>query len=86
MQILIFQDVKPYADEWHAAIDEWKDASLMFIRNERPKYVHKLQIDNAAEGMGQVFVQSFYKDTSKTFCPDDTSGSVHDTDLAYSDR
>ncbi|ANU17333.1 hypothetical protein BBI11_10005 [Planococcus maritimus] len=60
-----FQDVKPYADKWHAAIEEWKDASLLFIRNERPKYVHKLQIDNAAEGMGQVFVQSFYKDTSK---------------------
>ncbi|KYG58848.1 YppE family protein [Planococcus maritimus] len=60
-----FQDVKPYADDWHAAIEEWKDASLLFIRNERPKYVHKLQIDNAAEGMGQVFVQSFYKDTSK---------------------
>lgn len=60
-----FQDVKPYADRWHAAIDEWQEAALAFIRKERPKYVHKLQIDNAAEGMGQVFVQSFYKETSK---------------------
>ncbi len=60
-----FNDVKPYADEWHQKIDEWKQASLLFIRTERPKYVHQLQIDNAADGMGQVFVQSFYKETSK---------------------
>lgn len=60
-----FQDVKPYADHWHRLIEEWKEMTLGYIRQERPKYVHKLQIDNAADGMGQVFVQSFYKETSK---------------------
>ena len=60
-----YEDVKPYADHWHAKIDQWKQESLLYIQQERPKYVHKPQIDTAAEGMAQFFVQSFYKETSK---------------------
>lgn len=60
-----FEDVKPYADQWHDKINEWQRESLLYIQQERPKYVHKPQIDTAAEGMTQFFVQSFYKDTSK---------------------
>ncbi|PSL41943.1 uncharacterized protein DUF1798 [Planomicrobium soli] len=60
-----YNDVKPYADYWHTIIDEWQKESLLYIQQERPKYVHKPQIDTAAEGMAQFFVQSFYKETSK---------------------
>lgn len=60
-----YEDVKPYADHWHGVINKWQEESLLYIKTERPKYVHKPQIDNAAEGMAQVFVQSFYKETSK---------------------
>ncbi len=60
-----YSEVKPYADHWHKIIDEWQEASLLYIQQERPKYVHKPQIDTAAEGMAQFFVQSFYKETSK---------------------
>lgn len=60
-----YKDVKPYADHWHNKINEWQEASLLYIQQERPKYVHKPQIDTAAEGMVQFFVQSFYKETSK---------------------
>ncbi|MGO1060019.1 YppE family protein [Planococcus sp. FY231025] len=60
-----YADVKPYADLWHAKIEQWQRESLLYIQQERPKYVHKPTIDTAAEGMAQVFVQSFYKETSK---------------------
>ncbi|TWT01029.1 YppE family protein [Planomicrobium sp. CPCC 101079] len=60
-----YNDVKPYADYWHDKINEWQKESLSYIQKERPKYVHKPQIDTAAEGMAQFFVQSFYKETSK---------------------
>ncbi|GKW44706.1 YppE family protein [Planococcus sp. NCCP-2050] len=60
-----YNDVKPYADHWHELINEWQRESLLYIQQERPKHVHKPQIDTAAEGMTQFFVQSFYKDTSK---------------------
>ncbi|WP_394121741.1 YppE family protein [Planococcus donghaensis] len=60
-----YEDVKPYADYWHGKINEWQKESLLYIQQERPKYVHKSTIDTAAEGMTQFFVQSFYKETSK---------------------
>lgn len=60
-----YKDVKPYADYWHEKINEWQRESLLYIQQERPKYAHKPTIDTAAEGMAQVFVQSFYKETSK---------------------
>lgn len=60
-----FQEVKPYADTWHSFIKEWQAASTAFILEERPKYIHKIQIDNAVDGMNQFFVQSFYKETGK---------------------
>lgn len=60
-----YKDVKPYADYWHDKINRWQQESLLYIQKERPKYVHKPQIDTAAEGMTQFFVQSFYKETSR---------------------
>ncbi len=60
-----YNDVKPYADYWHDKINEWQQESLAYIQKERPKHVHKPQIDTAAESMAQFFVQSFYKETSK---------------------
>lgn len=60
-----YEEVKPHADYWHLQIDEWQREASEFIRLNRPKHVHKMQIDNAAEGMGQFIVQSFYKETGK---------------------
>lgn len=60
-----YKEVKPHADKWHRLIDEWQEEALEFIRLNRPKHVHNMQIDNAAEGMSQFIVQSFYKETGK---------------------
>lgn len=60
-----FGEVKPYADRVHQLIAEWKELSVEWIRQERPKHVHEAQIENAAEMMTQFVVQSFYPKTGK---------------------
>lgn len=60
-----FADVKPHADRWHAHVAKWQQAAYAFIDKERPKYIHRMQIDNVKEAFEQFVVQSFYKETSK---------------------
>lgn len=60
-----FLDVKPHADKWHAQMAAWQQAAYIFIDKEQPKYMHRMQIDNAKEAFEQFIVQSFYKETSK---------------------
>ena len=60
-----FAEVKPYADEWHAKLHTFQQAAYEWIDSNRPKYMHKPQIDNAVDAMEQFIVQSFYKATSK---------------------
>ena len=60
-----FNEVKPHADKWHQLIREWKEEAEKFIRLNRPRHVHFMQIENAADGMTQFIVQSFYKGTGK---------------------
>lgn len=60
-----FEEVKPYADDMRAQIEQWRTQVYTFIDTEQPKYMHKVQIDNAIDAMEQFFVQSFYKATSK---------------------
>ncbi|WP_210469159.1 YppE family protein [Sporosarcina sp. 6E9] len=58
-----FEEVKPYADKYHAMLDEWAEESYAWIKVARPKYVHPSQIDTLTDGMKQFIVQSFYKKT-----------------------
>ncbi|QOR65227.1 YppE family protein [Cytobacillus suaedae] len=58
-----FGEVKPYADEVHVTLDQWRELTLTWIQKEKPKYLYKLQIDTAIENIELLIVQSFYKDT-----------------------
>lgn len=58
-----FNEVKPYADKYHALIDEWAEDAYEWIREEKPKYTHPAQIANLTDAMKQFIVQSFYKKT-----------------------
>lgn len=60
-----FNEVKPHADKWHEMIAQWQQHAYVFIEQERPKYMHTMQVDNAKEAFEQFVVQSFYKETSK---------------------
>ena len=60
-----FAEVKPYADQVHKEIKEWKMLAPAFIERYDPKYFHLLQVEQVADAMEQFIVQSFYKKTSK---------------------
>lgn len=60
-----YKEVKPYADFWHAAIDEWDVLVQQWIRTNRPKYVRPIQISTLNDLMKQFTVQSFYQKTGK---------------------
>lgn len=60
-----FEEVKPHADAIHQLLAHWQEAANAFIASEKPKYVHAIQIQNAAEQIDQFVVQSFYSNTSK---------------------
>ena len=60
-----FGQVKPYADEVHAKLKNWRELALQFIKQYDPKYFHPLQVEQVADAMEQFIVQSFYKKTSK---------------------
>lgn len=58
-----FIEVKPYADKYHALLDEWAEESYAWVKVAKPKYVHPVQIDALLDSMKQFIVQSFYKKT-----------------------
>lgn len=60
-----FEEVKPYADEIHQLLIDWKELAIQWIEEHRPKYIHVQQIQNVVESMDKFVVESFYKETSK---------------------
>ncbi len=60
-----FDEVRPYANQIHELLNEWQQLAEQFIVEYHPKYVHMVQINNAAEQIDQFVVQSFYIKTSK---------------------
>lgn len=58
-----FEEVKPYADKYHALLEEWREDTLTWIREKKPKYIHPGQVMNLEDMMKQFIVQSFYKRT-----------------------
>lgn len=60
-----FEEVKPHVQLVDELIQNWRELSLAYIQQYKPKYVHVSQINAAEEGMKQYIVQSFYKETSK---------------------
>ncbi|RUL55509.1 YppE family protein [Lysinibacillus antri] len=60
-----YNEVKPHADEVQTLLMDWKEQSLWWMNEMKPKYIHPVQIDNVVDAMNQFVVQSFYKETSK---------------------
>lgn len=60
-----FNEVRPYANQIHELLNDWQLQAEQFIAVHHPKYVHMVQINNAAEQIDQFVVQSFYIKTSK---------------------
>ncbi|UCZ54824.1 YppE family protein [Bacillus shivajii] len=57
--------IKPFADDVHQKADEWMPLAVQFIRDEKPKYLHENQINDAHENIHIEAVTCFQADTKK---------------------
>ncbi|MBM6619817.1 YppE family protein [Bacillus suaedaesalsae] len=55
--------VKPYADQVFELTNRWNEQVNIWIKKERPKYLHPNQIENTIENITTVALQAFYPDT-----------------------
>ncbi|SDY88756.1 protein of unknown function [Evansella caseinilytica] len=59
------KDVKPFADEVKRLADLWMLKTELFIREQRPKYLHRSQLEDAYENLQAQSVACFQKDTKR---------------------
>jgi hypothetical protein len=58
-----YNQVKPFGDEIKALAEEWSELAIRWIRKEKPRYVHPLNIKNTYDNLLIISVQAFFKDT-----------------------
>jgi hypothetical protein len=57
-----FTKVKPFADEVEVCLKTWKDYVTRWIREQKPKHVHPMNIQNIYDNLTHLSVEAFYKD------------------------
>lgn len=55
-----YKQVKPYVDVFDKQVGRWSAVCERWIKDTQPKYIHKQQIETAADNLKQVVLQSFY--------------------------
>ncbi|MBD8070205.1 YppE family protein [Bacillus sp. PS06] len=60
-----FEDVKPYADQVKEVADKWKMTADIWIKEEKPKYLHASQIETTYDHILNMSVGSFYRYTKR---------------------
>lgn len=55
-----YKQVKPYVDVFDEQVHRWSVVCERWIKDTQPKYIHKQQIETAADNLQQVVLQSFY--------------------------
>jgi hypothetical protein len=58
-------EVKPFADGVKATAMLWKEAATAWVIENKPKNLHPLQIQTAADYLEVISVQAFFPETSK---------------------
>ncbi|MFC3884202.1 DUF1798 family protein [Bacillus songklensis] len=60
-----YEEVKPYMDAFDQDVAEWSRVCEHWIKEAKPKYIHKKQIETATENLHQVVLQSFYESSRR---------------------
>ncbi|MFY4776022.1 DUF1798 family protein [Metabacillus sp. RGM 3146] len=60
-----FEEVKPAFEEASDLANAWSLEAEKWINAEKPKNLHKIQLDSTVENFEQIVLQSFYKDTKQ---------------------
>lgn len=59
-----YQEVKPFADDAHGILKEWKESASAFLIKQPRKNIHQNQIAATAENIELIVVQCFFPETS----------------------
>ncbi|PFA70073.1 hypothetical protein CN378_01850 [Bacillus sp. AFS015802] len=59
-----YTEVKPFADEVKMKNDSWKELSMAWIKDYRPKHLHLLQIMNTFDNIEMLSVHCFFPESS----------------------
>lgn len=60
-----FNEVKPFAEEVEAVANKWKPLVLEWIREEKPKYIYPIQVNDTCENLDAAPVLVFQKDARR---------------------
>ncbi|TYR79948.1 DUF1798 family protein [Priestia megaterium] len=64
-EVNFFEEVKPYVDCFFQELDQWEQIAADWIKQKKPKYIHRNQVETVKENLQNVVLQSFYKDTKE---------------------
>ncbi|WP_082051083.1 YppE family protein [Rossellomorea aquimaris] len=59
-----YTEVKPFADKVKAVNDAWKELSLDWIKEQRPKHLHFPQIINTFDNIEMLSIHCFFPESS----------------------
>jgi hypothetical protein len=59
-----YTEVKPFADKVKGENDAWKELSLIWIKEQRPKHLHFPQIINTFDNIEMLSVHCFFPESS----------------------
>lgn len=59
-----YQEVKPFADQSHVILNQWKKEASDFLIHHPKKNIHQNQIAATAENLELIVVQCFFPETS----------------------
>ena len=59
---LFYNEVRPMYESVMNLAKNWKPLAEAWLVENKPKYIHKAQIESTIENIEQVVLQSFYKD------------------------
>ncbi|MCA1054598.1 YppE family protein [Rossellomorea aquimaris] len=59
-----YEEVKPFADKAKKLNDQWKELSMEWIKEERPKHLHIPQIMNTYDNIEMLSVHCFFPESS----------------------
>ncbi|MET3696073.1 uncharacterized protein DUF1798 [Bacillus oleivorans] len=61
-----YQEVKPFADEVKAKLDQWEPLAIEWLKDNPVKHLHPQQITHTAENLDMISIQCFFPKTSLT--------------------
>lgn len=60
-----YTEVKPFVEKLDAAAEKWKETAELWISEEKPKYIHSVQIQQTYDNLQRSAVECFMPQTKE---------------------